>query len=90
MFKAIADIESAIGNNATQNESNEAELSDLRQERDELQMQVETQETQLKLLKGKLDRLTAKTKALNRNISRLILSLGSNPSSSVKPRIFFA
>ncbi|ESU36889.1 Ankyrin repeat protein [Giardia duodenalis] len=73
MFKAIADIESAIGNNVTQNESNEAELSDLRQERDELQMQVETQETQLKLLKGKLDRLTAKNESLEQKYQSLNL-----------------
>ncbi|EFO62626.1 Protein 21.1 [Giardia lamblia P15] len=74
MFKAIADIESAIDNNAhIQNGSNEAELSDLRQERDELQVQVETQETQLKLLKGKLDRLTTKNESLEQKYQSLNL-----------------
>lgn len=74
MFKAIADIELTIDNNAhPKSDSNEAEVNELRQERDEFQMQVEAQETQIKLLKGKLDRLTAKNESLEQKYQSLNL-----------------
>lgn len=71
MFKAIANVELAIDTNGHANESNDAEINDLRQERDELQMQIEAQETQIKILKGKLDRLTTKNESIEQKYQAL-------------------
>lgn len=71
MFKAIENVELAIGANVHINEANDEEIHDLRQERDELQMQIEAQETQIKILKGKLDRLAAKNENIEQKYQAL-------------------